>query len=387
MGANQGKKKSQKKGNAGAAATAAEKAGSSGQTPKVAYENEYKNAGTDVLVKMTVDDFELLKVVGRGSFGKVYQVKEKSTGDVYAMKVLKKQQLLKRKQVEHTQTERKVLQSIDSPFVVSMKYAFQTKDKLYMILEYFTGGELFYHLKSGGRFGYKRARFYAAEITLALEALHGAGIIYRDLKPENLLLDDQGHIRLTDFGLSKDCIIGNQETATFCGTPEYLAPEVIVGNKYNKAVDWWSFGTVTYEMMCGLPPFYSKNIKAMYQKILSDKLRFPKGVPAAAQEFFIGLLDRNPKTRLGSKDGAAEVKRSAFFQGIDWTLLNEKKIEPPFKPTTKGGKMDTTNVDPEFLKEQAQESLMPVSQLAGSQAEKSFPGFTYDENESTGALR
>ncbi|GAB5358812.1 hypothetical protein AAMO2058_000490900 [Amorphochlora amoebiformis] len=188
--------------------------------------NSYAKAfepATDILnTKMTVQDFELLKVVGKGSFGKVYQVKHKATGKIYALKSLKKQQLLKRKQIAHTNTERKVLQNIESPFIVNLKFAFQSKDRLYLGLEYFTGGELFYHLKTGGRFGYSRARFYGMEICMALECLHDNGIIYRDLKPENLLLDDEGHIRLTDFGLSKDCILGNQETKTFCGTPEYL---------------------------------------------------------------------------------------------------------------------------------------------------------------------
>jgi serine/threonine protein kinase len=328
---------------------------------------------------MTVNDFELLKVVGKGSFGKVYQVREKKTGKIYALKSLKKQQLLKRKQIAHTQTERKVLQNISSPFIVNLIYAFQSQDRLYMVMDYFTGGELFYHLKTGGRFGYNRSKFYAAEITLALKALHEAAIIYRDLKPENILLDNEGHVRLTDFGLSKDCIIGNQETQTFCGTPEYLAPEVIVGNPYNKAVDWWSFGTVVFEMMCGLPPFYSKNVKVMYEKILTQELRFPKGLPEEAKKFFTGLLDRNPKERLGYKNGADDVMKAQFFSSIDFKALAEKKIKPPFIPKSEEGKEDTLNVDPEFLDEEAKETYIQGSALANATAQQAFPGFTYEE--------
>lgn len=343
------------------------------------YIKGYEVAGEDVLdKKMTTEDFELMKVVGKGSFGKVYQVKHKETGKIYAMKSLKKQQLLKRKQIEHTQTERKVLQQIKNPFIVNLKFAFQTKDRLYMVLDYFTGGELFYHLKTGGRFGYRRARFYAVEIALALECLHEAGIIYRDLKPENILLDDLGHVRLTDFGLSKDCIIGNQETKTFCGTPEYLAPEVIVGRPYTKAVDWWSYGTVVYEMTCGLPPFYHKNIKAMYERILSAPLRFPRGMPEEGKVFFSGLLERNPKKRLGV-NGAKEVKACEYFAGVDWKKAFNMEIEPIFKPVTADGLNDTINVDPEFLRELPRETPMDKATLASDEASSAFPGFTYDD--------
>mmetsp|Transcript_9613 Transcript_9613/g.17557 ORF Transcript_9613/g.17557 Transcript_9613/m.17557 type:complete len:160 (+) Transcript_9613:509-988(+) len=151
-----------------------------------------------------------------------------------------------------------------------------------MVLDYFTGGELFFHLKNGGRFDFERGRFYCAELTCALQCLHDNGIIYRDLKPENVLLDNEGHVRLTDFGLSKDSLQGNTLTHTFCGTPEYLAPEVIQGQPYNKTVDWWSLGTMTYEMICGLPPFYSTNVHKMYTKILMQKLKFPKHLPQVA---------------------------------------------------------------------------------------------------------
>ena len=226
-------------------------------------DNQYTKSLTQ---KMTVDDFELLNVVGKGSFGKVMQVRKKDTGEIFAMKTLKKSVLVKRKHVEHTQTEREILQQIDHPFIVSLRYAFQTKDKLYMILDYFNGGELFFHLRNGGAFGEERAKFYAAEIACALSCLHDNNYIYRDLKPENILLDSDGHIRLTDFGLSKDGISDNSITHTFCGTPEYLAPEIIKNDGYGKTVDWWSLGTLLYEMINGLPPFYDENLHYMYEK-------------------------------------------------------------------------------------------------------------------------
>jgi len=338
--------------------------------PKRAESDDYHGASFNT--KLTVDDFELLKVVGKGSFGKVMQVKKKDTDKIYAMKVLKKSQLVARKQVAHTQTERKVLEEIDHPFIVSLRYAFQSPDKLYMIVDYFTGGELFFHLRTGGAFSEERGRFYAAEMSLALVCLHQHNIIYRDLKPENVLLDGEGHIKLTDFGLSKDSIVGNQLTHTFCGTPEYLAPEVIHGIPYGKAVDWWSLGTLTYEMLTGLPPFYNENLHVMYEKIIKAKLEFPSYLSAKACDFLGKLLERNPKKRLGGID-SEEVKNHPWFQGIDWDLLASKKITPPFIPTTTGGASDTTNIDDEFKKEP------PKLTPSGGTVKVAFDGFTFNE--------
>jgi serum/glucocorticoid-regulated kinase 2 len=192
---------------------------------------------------------------------------QKDTGKIFAMKVLKKAQLVARKQVAHTKTERKVLEDISHPFVCNLKYAFQTDTKLYMVFDFFNGGELFFHLKANGRFQEERAKYYAAEIVCALECLHQHTIVYRDLKPENVLLDADGHIRLVDFGLSKEGITKTNLTHTFCGTPEYLAPETIRGEGYGLPVDWWSLGTLLYEMLTGLPPFYNQNLHVMYEKV------------------------------------------------------------------------------------------------------------------------
>ena len=189
------------------------------------------------------------------------------------LKVLKKEQVVKRKQLSTRWQSGEIHEKIDHPFIVSLHFAFQTSQKLYMVFDFFNGGELFHYLSTGGRFAPERARFYGAEITLGLEHIHGLNIIYRDLKPENLLLDAEGHIKIADFGLSKEDVFRDDVTS-FCGTPEYLAPEVLKRKKYGKAVDWWSFGTLLYEMIGGLPPFYDRNRERMYRKILGAELRF-----------------------------------------------------------------------------------------------------------------
>lgn len=324
---------------------------------------------------LKVEDFELLQVVGKGSFGKVMQVKYKATGGIYAMKVLKKDELVKRKQVAHTKTERKVLQTIDHPFIVSLRFAFQSDTKLYMILDYFSGGELFFHLKRNGRFDCERAKFYAAEITLGLGCLHANDIVYRDLKPENILLDDAGHIRLTDFGLSKDTVGGDQLTHTFCGTPEYLAPEVIHGGGYGQAVDWWSLGTLLYEMLTGLPPFFNRNLHVMYEKIVRGRLTFPSYLTNDAKAILTVLLHRTPEKRLGSgPEDAKEIQKHPFFSNINWDDLYARKVEPPFKPTITDGATDVTNVDDEFKNEKPQDTPCAPSTL---RSKVNFADFTF----------
>jgi len=212
---------------------------------------------TSTKKKIGVDDFKPIMVVGKGTFAKVMLVQKKDTGRLYAMKVISKDEVMKHNAVKHTMAERNILRKIDHPFIVTLNYSFQTEDKLYMVLDYISGGELFYHLSDAERFDEDRARFYTAQITLALGYLHSQNIVYRDLKPENLLLDMNGNICLTDFGLCKENIgIGNL-THTFCGSPEYLAPEIFLGNGYDKSVDWWAMGTLLYEMLSGLVKSFS----------------------------------------------------------------------------------------------------------------------------------
>lgn len=339
--------------------------------------------GSNLSADLSMEDFELMKVVGKGSYGKVMQVRKRDTGKIYAMKVLKKQMLVAKKQVVHTKTERRVLELIDHPFLVSLRFAFQTETKLYMVLDYFSGGELFFHLKHNGAFSESRAKFYAAQITLALQCLHDNGIIYRDLKPENVLLDDDGHIRLTDFGLSKESLAGSQLTHTFCGTPEYLAPEVIQGSWYGKAVDWWSMGTLLYEMLTGWPPFYNENLHVMYESITRAPLTFPNSMSSEAKSLLTGLLQRNPRNRLGSNNGMADFKDHPFFADINWRELYDKKTPPPFVPVTTEGEASTDNVDEEFKEQVVQDTPVANHEIKDA---INFGGFTFDQSASSTIL-
>ena len=204
-----------------------------------------------------IEDFAIEKVIGKGAFGRVYLVTRKDTGEVYAMKCLRKDLIEEKHQQAYAMSERRILGKVACPYIVQLKCAFQTLDKLYMVMEFVNGGELFVHLRKASHFSEPRARLYAAELLLALEHLHSQGIIYRDLKPENVLLDLEGHVKLTDFGLSK--VLGRKQAFSFCGTPEYIAPEILLGKGYDYSVDFWSFGCLVYEMLSGVPPFYSRN--------------------------------------------------------------------------------------------------------------------------------
>lgn len=284
--------------------------------------------------KLTIEDFELLTLVGKGSFGKVIQVRKKDTDRIYALKTIQKARIISRFEVAHTLAERSVLAQINNPFIVPLKFTFQSPEKLYFVLAFVNGGELFHHLSREKRFDVNRSRFYIAELLCALECLHGFNVIYRDLKPENILLDYQGHITLCDFGLCKLEMKDEDSTNTFCGTPEYLAPELLLEKGYNKTVDWWTLGVLLYEMLTGLPPFYDEVTSEMYRKILSEPLRFPGPdvVPPAARDLLTNLLNRNPAERLGA-NGSAEIKSHPFFHSIDWRKLLQRKYEPAFKPS------------------------------------------------------
>jgi protein-serine/threonine kinase len=324
-----------------------------------------------------LDDFQLLKVLGKGSYGKVMLVKKATNGvageTVFAMKMLRKDHILKRNQVEHTRSERNVLEATAHPFIVSLHYAFQTPKKLYVVLEYCAGGELFFHLSQAGRFSQGRCRFYACEICLGIAYLHGLNIIYRDLKPENLLLDAEGHAKITDFGLSKEGIEDNISAKTVCGTPEYLAPEILRRQGHGKAVDWYSFGALIYEMLTGLPPFYTKDREKLFERIKRGELTYPSYITPEAQSLLKGLISRDPDKRLGGGPGGGEeVKTTAFFAGVNWEDVYQRKITPPFKPSLSSDG-DVKYFDKEFLN-------MPVvnSEAREDGREvKHFEGFTY----------
>jgi len=322
----------------------------------------------------------LLKVLGKGSYGKVMLVKRAGAGadgnTIFAMKMLRKDHIVKRNQVEHTRSERNVLEATNHPFIVTLHYAFQTPKKLYVVLEYCAGGELFFHLSQAGRFSQGRCRFYACEICLALDYLHKLNIIYRDLKPENLLLDAEGHAKITDFGLSKEGIEDNISAKTVCGTPEYLAPEILRRLGHGKAVDWYSFGALIFEMLTGLPPFYTKDRDKLFERIKRGELTYPSCVTPEAKSLLQALIYKDPNKRLGGGPGGGdEVKVHAFFSGVDWTQVYERKITPPFKPILSSDG-DVKYFDKEFLN-------MPVvnSEVREDGREvKHFEGFTFQNN-------
>jgi len=322
--------------------------------------------------KVSQDDFDVIKTVGKGSFGRVFMVKKKDTKRVYAMKVLKKEKVIARNQLQHTLSERKILSDISNPFLVGLRFAFQTTQKLFMVFDFFNGGELYSYI-SRGRFTEERSRFYTAEILLGIEALHKNNVVYRDLKPENLLLDKEGHIRICDFGLSKEDVVGDT-VKSICGTPEYLAPEVIRRQQYGKVVDWWSLGTLIWEMIVGLPPFYDTNRQKMYRKILDCQLVQPKIMSTPAYHVCSGMLERVPTKRLGYK-GAGEIKAMPWFADINWDKLLKMEIEPPFKPAVKGDD-DVSAVDEVFLTEPAAISATPAGAAPIAGGEK-FDGFTF----------
>lgn len=314
---------------------------------------------------LTPRDFEFLKLIGRGTFGRVFQVRKKDTKRIYAMKVLSKKEIVAKKEVAHTIGERKILQrSLESPFLVGLKFSFQTDTDLYLVTDFKSGGELFWHLQRETRFSEDRARFYIAELILALEHLHKYNIVYRDLKPENILLDATGHVALCDFGLSKADLRPDELTQTFCGTTEYLAPEVLLDEHgYSKLVDFWSLGVLLFEMCCGWSPFYAEDTQQMYRNICFGKIRFPKGViNDDGKQFVKGLLNRNPKHRLGAQRDTEELKEHAFFGPIDWHKLALKQVEPPFKPSVESDE-SVANFDTEFTNADLTQMGVPLDEF------------------------
>ncbi|KAJ1527862.1 hypothetical protein ONE63_007802 [Megalurothrips usitatus] len=325
--------------------------------------------------KADPSQFELLKVLGQGSFGKVFLVRKvvgKDAGTLYAMKVLKKATLKIRDRVR-TKMERNILVDVRHPFIVRLHYAFQTEGKLYLILDFLRGGDLFTRLSKEVMFTEEDVKFYLAELALALDHIHSLGIIYRDLKPENILLDSEGHISLTDFGLSKQPL-DDQKTYSFCGTVEYMAPEVVNRKGHSFAADWWSFGVVMFEMLTGSLPFQGPNRKETMTQILKAKLGMPQFLSEEAQSLLRVLFKRNPANRLGAgPDGICEMKSHSFFATIDWDKLARKEIQPPFKPAVCRAE-DARYFDSEFTSKTPKDSPgLPPS----ATAHELFRGFSF----------
>lgn len=312
-----------------------------------------------------LEEFNIIKTIGKGSFGKVLLVYNKQVDKYFAMKILKKEFIKQKQQIDHTKAERIILEKIKHPFIIKLSSAFQNDESLYMLTEFMAGGELFYHLHKERCFKEDRAKFYLCELILALGHLHSHRIIYRDLKPENILLDTDGHIKLTDFGLSKilikersaslgGCIKNdiNQKTRTktICGTPEYLAPEILIGKGYDKSVDWWSLGVVMYEMLTGLSPFKENKIKLDLHVYKNKLIHHPLISPTAFSLIKL-LLEVNPIKRIGyGHRDAEEIQRHEFFYDVNWDDVLLKKVKPKFKPKIKNNQ-DVSNFDPMFTDE------------------------------------
>ena len=329
---------------------------------------EKKEAGTIFsahkdIKKVTLNDFKILKVIGRGTFGKVCLVQYKLTKKYYAMKIMRKNVILENGQVTNTLLEKNILQNLNYQFLVGMDFCFQTQERIYFVMNFIRGGELFKHLTNCKFFPEEKAKFYSAIIGLALEYLHTHGIVYRDIKPDNILIDEDGYLKLADFGMSK--MLKDQERAfSLCGTPEYFAPEIITREGHNKAADWWSYGILLYEMLYGVSPFYSKNTEKMFDLITKSDLKFPKNIEISeeAKDLIKKLLIKKQDLRLGSEGGFQTIKNHPFFKGFDFKALEEKKMKAPFIPTLRGS-MDVTNFDSKYTSEEVVTSEMSPKTL------------------------
>ncbi|KAH0793429.1 AGC family protein kinase [Histomonas meleagridis] len=329
--------------------------------------------------KVSIDDFDFIRVIGRGTSGKVQLVRCKFDNQLYAMKSMSKRLLAEYEQVQQTLKEKEVLLKAKHPFLVCAHYTFQTETKIFMILDYVPGGELFNRLKEEGKFNESRAKLYAAEILLGLGHLHSLGILYRDLKPENVLVDAKGHIKITDFGLVKTNMNSKDATTTtFCGTAEYLAPEMLQQQPYTKTVDWWCFGVLLYEMITGLPPFFDENTNRLYRSILYNPVNYPQFVSENAKDLIEKLLCKDPNKRIGAIDDVNEIKRHPFFGDLDFDKVYNKQYKPEWIPQIKS-ETDTSNFEPEYTREEAMVSLEDES-LIDNTTQSAFVNFTCQQD-------
>ncbi|XP_023037855.1 atypical protein kinase C isoform X4 [Drosophila willistoni] len=335
----------------------------------------------------SLSDFELIRVIGRGSYAKVLMVELRRTRRIYAMKVIKKALVTDDEDIDWVQTEKHVFETASNhPFLVGLHSCFQTPSRLFFVIEFVRGGDLMYHMQRQRRLPEEHARFYAAEISLALNFLHEKGIIYRDLKLDNVLLDHEGHIKLTDYGMCKEGIRSGDTTSTFCGTPNYIAPEILRGEDYGFSVDWWALGVLLYEMLAGRSPFdlagASENPDQntedyLFQVILEKAIRIPRSLSVRAASVLKGFLNKNPADRLGCHRESAfmDIVSHPFFKNMDWELLERKQVTPPFKPRLDSDR-DLANFPPEFTGEAVQ--LTPDDDHVIDNIDQTeFEGFEY----------
>ncbi|CAG8239005.1 unnamed protein product [Penicillium salamii] len=327
--------------------------------------------------RIGLDHFNFLAVLGKGNFGKVMLAETKSSRKLYAIKVLKKEFIIENDEVESTKSEKRVFLIANKerhPFLLNLHACFQTETRVYFVMEYISGGDLMLHIQRG-QFGLKRAQFYAAEVCLALKYFHENGVIYRDLKLDNILLTLDGHIKIADYGLCKENMWYGGTTSTFCGTPEFMGPEILLDKKYGRAVDWWAFGVLIYQMLLQQSPFRGEDEDEIYDAILADEPLYPIHMPRDSVSILQKLLTREPELRLGSgPTDAQEVMSHAFFRNINWDDIYHKRVPPPFIPTI-SSPTDTSNFDQEFTS--VTPVLTPVQSVLSQAMQEEFRGFSY----------
>ena len=348
---------------------------------------------SELKIKLNLDNFEIIKLIGKGTYGKVLLVKLKSKETYYAMKVLNKKYLEIKKQEIHTKNERDFMIKISSPFIINIKFAFQDDNNLYLISDFMQGGELFFHLQKNKFFSEEFVKFYAIELVLAISDIHKINAIYRDLKPENILLDKYGHIKLTDFGLCK-ILNENEKAYTLCGTLQYIAPEILLNNGYQKEVDWWSLGCVIYDMLEGKVPFKPPKGSHIDISLFKKQIKFRRTKSDEAKNFIKALLVFNPEKRLGyGTNGINDIKNHPFFKGVDWDKALNKEYKPPFVPELSDD-LDLKYFDESFTNEHIDLNDLKVNKTFNNKQKKDiekivdleYKNFSYNENDTINDL-